>query len=98
MKYLYKFYWDCGRMGELEGLFIAEDDVLKNSIGKNVYFGEVLGKHSEIYGVIGVHDFIHIPIPREAIEIIGSAFGMQSDSKYVTISGYNPLDCLEDEE
>lgn len=25
MKKLYSFYWDCGRMGNLEGLFIAEE-------------------------------------------------------------------------
>lgn len=26
MKNLYQFYWDCGRMGSVEGLFVAEDE------------------------------------------------------------------------
>jgi hypothetical protein len=24
MEGIYKFYWDCGRMGEIEGIFIAD--------------------------------------------------------------------------
>lgn len=51
---IYKFYSDCGRMGSLEGLFVADKSRVKilteNKI--EVYFGEVLGKHSEIYGEI----------------------------------------------
>ena len=50
MKKLYSFCWECGRMGDLEGLFIAEENEVKKLIGKEIYFGEVLGKHSEIYG------------------------------------------------
>ena len=56
MKKLYKFYWDCGRMGSLDGIFIADDKDVKKVIGKEVYFGEVLGKHSEIYGTLEEKD------------------------------------------
>lgn len=45
---LYKFNVDCGRMGELEGAFEADESQIENLIGQDVYFGEVLGKHSEI--------------------------------------------------
>lgn len=48
MKAIYKMDCDCGRMGSLQGVFIAEKEhvtvLLKKKI--EVYFGEVLGKHS----------------------------------------------------
>ena len=53
---LYKFYWDCGRMGYLDGLFIAEESDLEEAYDKEVYFGEVLGIHSEIYGTLNRDD------------------------------------------
>lgn len=49
---LYKFYVDCGRMGNLTGVFQASRDEIKKIIGKKVYFGEVLGKFSDIAIVI----------------------------------------------
>lgn len=45
---LYKFYKSFGRMGELEGLFVASDEEIKHLKGKALDFGEALGKHSEI--------------------------------------------------
>lgn len=35
-------------MGELEGLFVASDEQIKNLKGKELDFGDALGKHSEI--------------------------------------------------
>ncbi|WP_394910517.1 DUF4406 domain-containing protein [uncultured Robinsoniella sp.] len=57
---LWKFYWDCGRQGSVEGIFKATKEEVDAAIGKEVYFGEILGKHSEIYGIIedGEIDFI----------------------------------------
>lgn len=52
MKRLYKFYWDCGRQGDVEGLFFADEETVNKSIGSQVYFGEILGKHSEVYGTL----------------------------------------------
>lgn len=40
MKKLYKFRFDCGRMGELSGLFVADEEDINNVIGETVYFGE----------------------------------------------------------
>jgi hypothetical protein len=51
-KILVKFYWDCGRNGDVEGLFITTKKELKYAIGKQIYFGEILGKHSEVYGIL----------------------------------------------
>jgi hypothetical protein len=34
---LYLFYVDCGRSGDIEGLFIALEDAVKDSIRKFVH-------------------------------------------------------------
>ena len=62
MKKLYKFYWDCGRMGSLEGVFVAEETELKAAIGKTIDFGEALGKHSEIDGPLLDKDITEISV------------------------------------
>jgi hypothetical protein len=46
---VWRFYLDCGRMGDLEGIFTATVEEVEASYGKYVYLGEVLGKHSEVY-------------------------------------------------
>lgn len=33
---LYRFHWDCGRMGNLEGLFVAEQSEVENLLGSTV--------------------------------------------------------------
>lgn len=90
MKKLYEFYHGCGRMGELEGLFIAEERDIEKIIGKEIYFGEVLGKHSEI--IIDI-DKIDIVVKTDDQEFIAFA------EKYIgkgTLSGHNPLDYYEE--
>lgn len=82
----YDFGWDCGRLGRVEGLFIAEESDVAAAIGKVVNFGEILGKHSEIYGVLEEHD---LEVKSEDQDFIAKLEEM-FDSK--TISGYNPLD------
>ncbi len=46
---LYEFYADFGRMGEIESTFVATDEEFAALSNRYMYFGEVLGKHSEIY-------------------------------------------------
>ena len=46
MKGLYEFYWECGRQGDLTGVFIADSESVAALLDKEIYFGEVLGKHS----------------------------------------------------
>lgn len=45
-------------MGDLNGVFVAKKEDVKNLIESKIeiYFGEVLGKHSEIYGAIEESD------------------------------------------
>ena len=46
---LWKFSEDYGRMGVVEGLFIAtEEEVDRFLRDKKINFGEILGKHSEV--------------------------------------------------
>jgi hypothetical protein len=91
-KVIAKFFWDCGRMGEVEGMFVSSRDELEKAYGKEVYFGEILGKHSEVYGTLDRCD-IEIKTDDQAFiakfeEIMGGG----------TISGYNPLSYLRDDE
>lgn len=88
---LYSFYWDCGRMGELEGLFVADSDEITKTIDKEIYFGEVLGKHSEISGTLEEEDLVVLSEDQEKIEWLLSLLGGGR-----TISGYNPLDYYEE--
>lgn len=83
-KYLWKFYWDCRRSGSVEGLFIATEEEVNESIGKEVYFGEILGKHSEVYGTIEEGEITKLDLDAETVEKVVKILGS-------TWSGYNPL-------
>lgn len=89
MKKLYRFFEDFGRMGEISGLFIADEKDVKDAIGQTVYLGEVLGKHSDIDLELDKTQFKVIPVPRETIEILLEAFGSH------TLCGMNPLEYVE---
>lgn len=88
---LYRFYWDCGRMGSVEGLFAAEPEDVKVAVGKRVYFGEILGKHSEVYGTLEEKDLQELPISDDIVAILVDHTGTE-------ISGYNPLSYIDDSE
>jgi len=89
-KVLVAFYWDCGRMGSVDGLFVTTTEELDAAYGRQVYFGEILGKHSEVFGDLQPKDItVKSDDPAfidKLVEIIGSE----------TISGYNPLDYIEE--
>lgn len=88
MKNLYKFNWDYGRMGDVEGIFVAEESKIKAAIGKEVVFGEILGKHSDIIGVLERKDLTILTDDQDFIK------------KFEDLncsSGYNPLLYLEEE-
>lgn len=92
MKVLYEYKADYGRMGTIEGLFVAHDYEINEALGKTIYFGEILGKHSDI-SLDLILDDLTIKSSDEdfinkLVEIIGSDY----------ISGYCPLDYIEEEE
>ena len=90
MNYLWGFHWNCGRQGVLEGLFVATEDEINDLIGQRVYFGEVLGKYSEIYGPIEEEEITKVGLDVETVEKITDVLGD-------TWSGYNPFDFVEEE-
>ena len=49
---LYSYGEDFGRMGYVSGTFVADDLDVQKVMGKDVYLGEVLGKHSNISATI----------------------------------------------
>lgn len=92
MKKLYFFHWDCGRDGDLYGLFIADDNAVKELIGQEIHFGEVLGKHSEIGGTLAEKD---VTVKSDDPGFIERLRDMAGND---TIVGYNPFDYCEVED
>jgi hypothetical protein len=91
-KKLYRFEMDYGRQGSLEGLFIADEADYRRMIGKEVYFGEVLGKHSEVFDDMSEEYFEVLELPEDVVNLLEEKLGSN-------ISGFNPVDIfLEDEE
>lgn len=91
---LYSFHWDCVNSGDLDGLFVAEEDQVESAIGKRLYFGEVLGKHSDVEGngILEASDLEEVSSEQDKITWLVDLLG-------TSISGFNPLEYLvEDEE
>jgi hypothetical protein len=87
MKILYKFYWDCGRQGDVDGTFVATEEEVAAAMGKEVYFGEILGKHSEIFGTLEEKDLKVLTDDQKFIEMF---------EKLVGDVGHNPLRYLSE--
>jgi hypothetical protein len=90
---LYKFHWDCGRMGDVDGVFIAESEDVDAAVegGAKIYFGEILGKHSEISGTLEGKDLTALSDDQAFIDQLVAVFGGAW-----TICGYSPLDYVAD--
>lgn len=88
-KALWKFFWDCGRMGYVRGLFVATDEEIQAAIGSAIYFGEILGKHSEIFGTLEQKDLERLTDDPAFIAKF---------EEYGCGNGYNPLEYLNEEE
>ena len=68
---------------------INQEDVYKRQvIGKELYFGRVLGKYSEIYGIFELKDIEEINLSDAAIEELLHTVGK-------TVCGYNPLEYVQ---
>lgn len=86
---LYRMTWGAGRAGTLHGLFTATDEEVKAAIGREIYFGEVLGKHSEVYGELDA---------KEVVLVTDDADFVKKFDEYKCASGYNPLEYFRTEE
>lgn len=86
---LYRFRADFGRMGTLQGIFVAEKAEIDAAIGREVYFGEVLGKHSDV----------SVKLKEEHFRCLTDDPGfVEKFSEFECESGHNPLDYIEAED
>ena len=89
-KAIYKFYKEYPRMGRLEGIFVASQKEVKLLIDsqKEVYFGEVLGKHSEIYGAMTENEITMVSDDPKVVKLF---------EDHHLSSGYCPIYYLGDD-
>ncbi len=69
MKGIYRYSFYSGRGGNISGIFVAEIDLVQRSNGKKVYFGEALGKHSNVEGNLRLSDFTLLSSEPADIEV-----------------------------
>lgn len=84
---LWRFYWDCGRQGNVESVFVATRAEIDAALGSQVYFGEILGKHSGIHGQLDAED---LTLLSEDPVFVGLF------RQHVGSTGHCPLDYLEE--
>ena len=91
-KSIYSFFVEWGRMGELEGVFLEEPKVVAHMLmeGPSLYFGEVLGKHSEVVVDLESSHISLLSDDQNAVNVLADIFGD-------TISGFNPVKYWEDQ-
>lgn len=99
---LYRYSKSFGRMGDLEGLFVAYKEDVEGASGC-VYFGEVLGKHSEVYhdwdpGAVSL--ITDDPGDLKALKRVGLWNDPDPDAwgDRGSVSGWNPLGCIQGQE
>lgn len=85
----HKFY--DGRSGTVEGLILTTQEQIDAHVGQEIYYGEILGKHSEVYGPFLAEDFSPVPVSQETVNDLYTVFG-------TTVSGYNPFHYILEEE
>ena len=74
-----------GPFGAMAGKFIADSEGVQEAIGKVIYFGEVLGKHSDVFGELEDTDIKLITDDQKVLEVLKS-IGVDISS------GYNPIE------
>ena len=84
---LFKFHWDCGRSGSLDGVFEADDKAVDDLIGTEIHFGEALGKHSEVIGKIEANEIVKLDANQDFID--------KAKSIGLIPVGFNPFDYID---
>jgi hypothetical protein len=69
---LFKMNFDCGRQGSLKSVFISTKEKVKYLIDNKleVYFGEVLGKHSEVFGTFESKEITFITSDENVLNVV----------------------------
>jgi len=91
MEAIYKLNFSAGRMGNLEGIFVADKEKVNELITSKteVYFGEVLGKYSDIYGPIEPSECTMVSDDPAHVDLVKS-LKMEC--------GFNPFNYIEENE
>ncbi len=92
---LYEFYLDCGRLGDITGMFVATDIAVAEAIGKTIGLGEALGKHSNITFTL---ESGHLTVKSDDADFISKlaeVLGAKDPANF-TVSGWNPLHNLDE--
>lgn len=92
MRNLYKFSWDYGKEGKIDGLFTADENDVQNTIGKSISFGSKLGKYSDISGILKESDLIIVSQDPFLLYILELIFGSS------VLCGYNSLFYVSEDE
>lgn len=96
---VFKMDIDCGRMGTLNGVFVERKDYVSALIENQVevYFGEVLGKHSEICGFISEDEIVLVSDDKNVVNIIvdNKLSSGYNPFEYSTISGLDVIDVVK---
>lgn len=89
---LYRYQQDYGRMGDLDGVFIADETDLKWFMGAEVWVYDVLGKHSEIQVSFNENTVKELAVSEQAVQELFDVLGKD-------VSGMTPysLDYLIEE-
>lgn len=82
---IYRYSESFGRMGDLKGVFTATAAEVASAMGRQVHFGEVLGKHSDVRTTLGPEDITLVSDAPEAVAVVDS-LGLAT--------GTNPLEYL----
>ena len=94
-EYLWRFKLDWGRRGMIDSVFVASNEDVDEVIGKEAWFGSVLGKHSEVYCTLEIDMFTRLtrklPDEEAVVDFHRRCFGREG-------IGYNPLQYIEEEE
>lgn len=69
-KKVYKWNWDCGRAGSVEGLFVADEQDVANAVGEHIQLGDVLGKFSDVNGTLEENEFTALTDSLAVIEFV----------------------------
>lgn len=88
---LANFKGDYRRQGVVEGLFIVDEGTLKAAYGKFVTLGEVLGKHSDVCGLLDEGD---IKVLTDDQDFLAQMLRYTGHD----VSGYNPLNYIGSDE
>lgn len=76
-------------MGHVEGVFVATEEDVEKIMGQEIYFGEILGKHSEVCFDMDTSNLTMVSNSPEVVKVIED-HGLES--------GYNPFAYWEEEE